>query len=97
LGYEINDNILVVTGDLIEFMDMTFEVELSKLLDSESSELTLDLMQVGTIVSQYIGQIAACSATAQESNRTLRVIASGQVGKVLTSAGLDQMLQLDIY
>ena len=97
MNYQIDSDTLIVDGDLDTFMDMTFEVELSQLLEAESDTLTVDLMLVGVITSQYIGQIVSFAQEAERRKTSVRVLATGKVGEVLRTAGMQEFVELILH
>ena len=94
--YVVEENTLFACGELSDFMDMTFEVELGTLLESESEDLIVDLMMVTTLSSPYIGQLFAFSQEAKRHERQVRVIATGKIAEVLRLAGVNNFLELII-
>ena len=93
--FMLDGDTLYTSGDLVEVvLDMAFEVEIARLLDTEFSEISLDLRLANAITSPYIGQIIACAQRATERGKRLRIIASGNVTALLRAAGLHKKSQL---
>ena len=93
-GLHIDQNVLLVTKDLRQDFDLAFDQACNELLEFNGEDLTIDLGSVDYINSTYIGMIAATYFQAQANGKSLRVLAKGQVLKLLRSAGFDGYIKL---
>ena len=94
--YRIESTTLFVSGDLTEVLDMSFDLHVAELLDQEGDVLTLDLLGVDHIISQYLGALAAASMEASKRNKRLKVISTGKVAGLIELAGFDKILELEV-
>ena len=73
---------------------MAFEANLADLLESDSEVLNIDMIMVGMITSQYIGQLAAFSQAAKDKGKVVRFITSSKIANVLNTAGLNNLAEV---
>ena len=94
-GLEIADGCLMVTKDLRQDFDLSFDESCDELLESADKDLVINLGKVSYINSTYIGMIAATYFQAQASGKNLKVIAVGSVLSILRAAGFEGFIQLE--
>ncbi len=89
--YVISGGRLTVNCDLYGGLE-EFRSCCNKLLDSGEKELVVDLSGVGSMFSLYLSAMVQLSESAGEQGRTVKVIASPKVMKMLETAGLAEAL-----
>ena len=97
MAYKVDGDTLTVHGDLTGVIDLEFDVFASELLEAEATVLTIDLMGVTMMGSAHIGILSAFASKVHERGRRLRVVATGNVAKLLKETGVDQLLELAVY
>lgn len=95
MEYSLVGETLTITGDLDQALDLTFDIHTFELLEQDASLLTIDLTGVSSMVSQYLGSLAALAVEVSKQNKQLRVIATGKVAVVIKQAGFDRIVQLE--
>lgn len=93
-GLDIRENTLYVNRDLRQDFDLEFDQACNELLEWEGDTLVINLGDVTYINSTYIGMIAATFFQAQTAGKSLRLVAQGQVLKILRSAGFEGYIEL---
>ena len=96
MEYNLQGTTLFVSGDLTQVLDMNFDLHAAELLDQEGDVLTMDLLGVNNIVSQYLGALASIAQQASQRNKRLKVIATGKVAGLIELAGFDKVLDLEV-
>jgi hypothetical protein len=89
-------NVLYVYKDLINPLDMAFDIACQKLLDAPSALIVIDLTSVRGINSQYIGVLATVAGSARRKGRQFVVRAKGVVARTLEQLGFDQLMKLEV-
>ena len=79
---------LVVVGKLDQEEGNDFYAMCQELIEREGDTLTVDLSEVSYIGSMATGVLASLWLDAKDEERTLKIISSPQVNRVLRLAGL---------
>ena len=98
-SYEQEGDRLVIRGDLTWPLDMQFDIATSSLLayadEHGVNEVTVDVLQVDAMGSQYLGALAAVAADMKKRGGALTVKAKDKVAHTIKVCGLDRLLNLD--
>lgn len=92
--YELKDGVLKIFKEMDFDYDVGFDRACSELVSSPQSELVIDLSRISRITSTYIGLMAAAFFQAQAHEKTIGIIAKGQVLNALRLAGFANFMKL---
>ena len=92
--YELKDGVLKIFKELDFDYDVSFDRACSELVSSPKEKLVIDLSRIHRITSTYIGLMAAAFFQAQAAEKTIAIIAQGQVLNALRLAGFGNFMQL---
>ena len=92
----LEGNRLTVRGEIVPRMEAQFAEALSELLKSDQKELVIDLTDLDYLSSGYVGAMCLLVHMATQAKRSVVVIASPEVGHMLTLTGLDKLAQIRI-
>ena len=89
---------LRIWGSLNWPLDMKFDIEAHDLLEHAAknnlSDITIDVRDVDSMGSQYLGALAAVAADMKKRGGELTVRARGKVAQTIAGVGLDRVLTL---
>jgi anti-anti-sigma factor len=90
---------LRIWGNLNWPLDVKFDIETSALLAEAAqkglTDVTIDVRDVESMGSQYLGALAAVAADMKKRGGALTVLARGKIAKLITDVGLHRVLMLD--
>lgn len=92
--YELKDGVLKVHKEMDFDYDVSFDRACSELVSSQEAKLVIDLSRIQHITSTYIGLMAAAFFQAQAHDKTISIIAQGQVLNALKLAGFANFMKL---
>ena len=96
MRYELGEGRLAIRGPLTESLDITFDINCRKLLDSKGPNLVIDLSAVSGITSMYLGTLAGVASEASAQGRTLVVRANRQVADLIRQVGFDRIMTMEV-
>ena len=98
--YSLHGNELRISGSLDSPLDIRFDIEMRALVDALTergvAEVVVDIRDVPTIVSQYVGALAAAAAEIKRLGGVVTVRASGRVADVLRECGIGKVALLEV-
>ncbi len=94
MDFEVNEGILKINKQLDDDYDVSFDRACSELVASKCNALIIDLTNVKSITSTYIGLLAATFFAARSHHKSLTIIARGQVRRVLIIAGFENFMPI---
>jgi len=94
-GFDISGGRLVIDHDLDGELSQ-FKAACDALLESEESELVLDMTAADTFFSPYIGTIVALDVTARERGKHLEVRISTSLKRIFDMGRLPEMLDVEV-
>lgn len=94
--FVLEGNRLTVRGEVGLKDEARYAEALFKLLETESKELVIDLTGLDYVTSAYVGSICLLARAAKQAKRSVQVIASPSVGRILTMIGLDKLAEVRI-
>ena len=71
--FTLDDNVLLIEGDLINPIDIPFDLCCRRLLESGHQELVIDLVGVDKIISQFLGAFVLLSEEARKNGASLKI------------------------
>ncbi len=90
---------LRIWGNLNWPLDVKFDIETSALLAEAAekgfTDVTIDVRDVESMGSQYLGALAAVAADMKRRGGGLTVQARGKIAKLITEVGLHRVMTLD--
>ena len=89
--FVLEGNRLTVRGEIVPEKEAQYGEALSKLLRTELKELVIDLTDLDYLSSGYVGALCLLVHAATQANRSVLVMASPSVGRILTMTGLDKL------
>lgn len=92
--YELKDGVLKIFKEMDYDYDVGFDRACSELVSSPEKKLVIDLSRISRITSTYIGLMAAAFFQAQAHEKTIGIIAKGQVLNALRLAGFANFMKL---
>lgn len=93
--YEVtNGTLKVYAEELHQDYDISFDRACRDLIDSQRSELVIDLSLVKQLTSTYIGIMAATYFQIKNAGKALSIIATGRVLRILQYAGFENFITL---
>ena len=92
--YELKDGVLKVHKEMDFDYDVSFDRACSELVSSPESKLVIDLSRIRHVTSTYIGLMAAAFFQAQAHDKSISIIAQGQVLSALKLAGFANFMKL---
>ncbi len=92
--FVLEGNRLTVRGEVGPKNEARYAEALFKLLESGSKELVIDLTGLDYVASAYVGSICLLAHTAKQNKRSVLVIASPSVARILTVSGLDKLAEV---
>jgi anti-anti-sigma regulatory factor len=92
--YELKDGVLKIFKEMDFDYDVGFDRACSELVSSPQQELVIDLSSINRITSTYIGLMAAAFFQAQAHEKSIGIIAKGQVLNALRLAGFANFMKL---
>ena len=96
MRYEMGGGRLTIRGSLTEALDINFDINCRKLLDSREQSLVVDLTGVSGITSMYLGALAGVASEASAQGRTLIVRANSRVADLIRQVGFDRIMTMEI-
>ena len=94
-GFEISGGRLVIDHDLDGELSQ-FKAACDALLESDESELVLDMTAAETFFSPYIGTIVALDVTAKERGKHVKVLISPALERIFDMGRLPEMLDVEV-
>lgn len=92
--YELKDGVLKVHKEMDFDYDVSFDRACSELVSSPENKLVIDLSRIRHITSTYVGLMAAAFFQAQAHDKSISIIAQGQVLSALRLAGFANFMKL---
>lgn len=92
--YELKEGVLKVYKEMDFDYDVSFDRACSELVSSSEKKLVIDLSRIRHITSTYIGLMAAAFFQAQAHEKSISIIAQGQVLNALRLAGFANFMKL---
>lgn len=93
--YEVaNGTLKVYSEELHQDYDISFDRACRDLIDSQRTELVIDLTLVKQLTSTYIGIMAATYFQIKSGGKALTIIATGRVLRILQYAGFENFITL---
>lgn len=93
--YKLQGSKLVVTGKLDQEESNEFYAKCQDLFEGGADTLTVDLSGVTYIGSMATGVLASLWRDAKDGDRTLKIVSSDKVKRVLNLAGLSSAMKAD--
>ena len=98
--YSLRENELRISGSLTWPLDVRFDIEMRALLDALKErgvgEVVVDVRDVATMASQFVGALVAVAGEARNLGGGLTVRAQGRVADVLRECGIDKVVALEV-
>ncbi len=94
--FVLEGNRLTVRGEVGLKDEARYAEALFKLLETELEELVIDLTGLDYLSSGYVGAMCLLAHAATRAKRSVLVIASPEVGHILTITGLDKLVMVRI-
>lgn len=92
--YVLKDGVLKIYKEMDFDYDVGFDRACSDLVSSAETKLIIDLSRINRITSTYIGLMAAAFFQAQANEKSISIIAKGQVLNALRLAGFGNFMKL---
>lgn len=92
--YVLKDGVLKIFKEMDFDYDVGFDRACSDLVSSPETKLIIDLSRIHRITSTYIGLMAAAFFQAQANEKSISIIAQGQVLHALRLAGFGNFMKL---
>jgi len=96
MNYELGEGRLTIHGALAETLDLAFEINCRRLLDSKTQNLVVDLTGVNRITSMYLGSLAMAASEASTQGRTLTVRVNPQIADLIRQVGFDRIMLMEV-
>jgi len=98
-NFQRNGDRLRIWGNLNWPLDVKFDIETSALLAEAAekglTDVTIDVRDVESMGSQYLGALAAVAADMKKRGGGLTVRARGSIAELIKQVGLHRVLTLD--
>lgn len=85
---------LTVSGEIVPQTEALYAEALFRLLETEFKELVIDLTDLDYLCSGYVGAMCMFAHATARSGRSVLVIASPEVGHILTMTGFNRLAQI---
>ena len=94
--FVLEGNRFIARGEVGPSNEAQYAEALFKLLETGSKELVIDLTGLDRLSSAYVGSICVLALAAKQGKRSVLVIASPSVGRILTMSGLSRLTEVRI-